>query len=131
MFLQPAGHAAIAVEHLDDEFCGLQPWFALHEGLSRSASAITDNADLVITRENTYVNSSSCHNGLSSDQGLPSLEGRLPGPRNNWNQTRLSDPVFRQVFGWGLPNPAWSALCAPRRAWAIRFGRSDPHGGTP
>ncbi len=28
-------------------FCGLLPWFALHEGLSRSASAITDNADLV------------------------------------------------------------------------------------
>ena len=28
-------------------FCGLLPWFAIHEGLSRSASAITDNADLV------------------------------------------------------------------------------------
>lgn len=28
-------------------FCGLLPWFALHEGLNRSASAITDNADLV------------------------------------------------------------------------------------
>ena len=28
-------------------FCGLLPWFAIHEGLSRSASAITDSADLV------------------------------------------------------------------------------------
>ncbi len=28
-------------------FCGLLPWIALHEGVSRSASAITDNADLV------------------------------------------------------------------------------------
>lgn len=28
-------------------FCGLLPWFAVHEGLSRAASAITDNADLV------------------------------------------------------------------------------------
>lgn len=28
-------------------FCGLLPWFAIHEGLSRSASGITDNADLV------------------------------------------------------------------------------------
>ena len=28
-------------------FCGLLPWIAIHEGLSRSASAITDNADLV------------------------------------------------------------------------------------
>lgn len=28
-------------------FCGLLPWFAIHEGLSRSASAITDNPDLV------------------------------------------------------------------------------------
>ena len=28
-------------------FCGLLPWFAIHEGLSRSASAITDNPDLI------------------------------------------------------------------------------------
>ena len=28
-------------------FCGLLPWMAVHEGVSRSASAITDNADLV------------------------------------------------------------------------------------
>ncbi len=28
-------------------FCGLLPWMAIHEGISRSASAITDNADLV------------------------------------------------------------------------------------
>lgn len=28
-------------------FCGLLPWMAIHEGVSRSASAITDNADLV------------------------------------------------------------------------------------
>ncbi len=28
-------------------FCGLLPWLAIHEGVSRSASAITDNADLV------------------------------------------------------------------------------------
>ncbi len=28
-------------------FCGLLPWIAVHEGLSRSASAVTDNADLV------------------------------------------------------------------------------------
>lgn len=28
-------------------FCALLPWFAVHEGVSRSASAITDNADLV------------------------------------------------------------------------------------
>lgn len=28
-------------------FCGLLPWMATHEGVSRSASAITDNADLV------------------------------------------------------------------------------------
>ncbi len=28
-------------------FCGLLPWFAIHEGLSRSASAVTDSADLV------------------------------------------------------------------------------------
>ena len=28
-------------------FCGLLPWMAFHEGVSRSASAITDNADLV------------------------------------------------------------------------------------
>ncbi len=28
-------------------FCGLLPWMAVHEGVSRSASAITDNADLI------------------------------------------------------------------------------------
>lgn len=28
-------------------FCGLMPWLALHEGLSRSATAIVDNASLV------------------------------------------------------------------------------------
>ncbi|MXX60117.1 MAG: ABC transporter permease [Holophagales bacterium] len=28
-------------------FCGLLPWMAVHEGVSRSASALTDNADLV------------------------------------------------------------------------------------
>ncbi len=28
-------------------FCGLLPWMAIHEGVNRSASAITDNADLV------------------------------------------------------------------------------------
>ena len=28
-------------------FCGLLPWMAIHEGVSRSASALTDNADLV------------------------------------------------------------------------------------
>jgi len=28
-------------------FCALLPWFAMHEGLSRSASAITDSPDLV------------------------------------------------------------------------------------
>ncbi len=28
-------------------FCGLLPWMAIHEGVSRAASAITDHADLV------------------------------------------------------------------------------------
>lgn len=28
-------------------FCGLLPWMAIHEGVVRSATAITDNADLV------------------------------------------------------------------------------------
>ncbi len=28
-------------------FCGLLPWMAVHEGLTRSATAITDNANLV------------------------------------------------------------------------------------